>query len=277
MAKQKQKVSDLKADAQGTNSEVEQLNFSNTKLKQEIKINCTYTDLVLLSDLIPTQGELKVSKGESLEKLESSFDKHGFIKPIVLWHNTKTDTKTLEMLDGHQRRKLLLRLAVKGKGTKDFYIPVIYSKAPTKEAAMQILLHLVEQTGDITQSGLTAFAEKNKMSLDDIAKTMSLKSPALALAQKKAQEKFTKELQAEPKYPIQPNFAEHYSSVTIFCTNEMDELWLKNFLNLPKTIDQNSEYVAPTKAITVEMFQQIIEQKETQLTKTKTETQDASK
>ena len=276
MAKQKQKVSDLKADEQSLKLEVEQLNFSNTKIKQEIKINCTYTDLVLLSDLMPTQGELKVSKGESLEKLEGSFDKHGFIKPIVLWHNTKSDSKTLEMLDGHQRRKLLLRLAVQGKGTKGFYIPVIYSKAPTKEAAMQILLHLVEQTGDITQSGLTAFAEKNKMSLDDIARTMSLKSPALALAQKKAQEKFTTELQAQPKYPIQPNFAEHYSSITIFCTNEMDKVWLDNFLKLPKTIDQNSEYVAPAKVVTVEMFRTIIEERENQLTKTKPD-EDASK
>jgi hypothetical protein len=134
---------------------------------------------------------------------------------------------------------------------------------------------LVEQTGDITQNGLIAFAEKNKMTLQDISKTMSLKSPALGLAQKKLAEKFTSELQADPKYPIQPTFSEHYSSITVFCTNEMDELWLNNFLKLPKTKDQNSQFVAPAKVVSVEMFRKLMEEK--QLTNTKTENEDANK
>lgn len=263
-------------DTKNLNIDIEKIDLASTKLKQIIPINCTYTDLILLSDLIPSQGELKVSKGESIDKLEASFDKHGFIKPFVLWHNSKTDKPTLEMLDGHQRRKLLLRMAVKGKGTENLYIPVIYSKAPTKEQAMQILLHLVEQTGDITHSGLLDFATKYKMSLDDIAKTMSLKSPALALAQKKLDEKFTAELQQDPTYPIQPQFAEHYGSVTIFFKNEMDELWLINYLNLGKTKDYNSTFVAPARVINVEQFQKIVEDRENKLLNQKSN-EDANK
>lgn len=253
-----------KQQSQQVNTDVP-FDMNSTKIKTIIPINCTFTALVPLANLIPSQGELKVSKGESLEKLEASFDKHGFIKPFALWHDTTKKEDTCEMLDGHQRRKLLLRMAAKGKGTKDLMIPVIYSMAKTKKEAMEILLHLVESTGDITQKGLLEFTDKFQFNLEDVAAKMSLKSPALEAAKKKLQEKATTELQRNPIYPIQPHFTEKYGAVTIFFENEMDEVWLLNLLKLVKTKDYNSSFVAQNRVIKVQDLQKALEEREKQL------------
>jgi len=250
------------------------IDMDSTKIKVEIPINCSYTDLKPLSDLIPQQGKLKVSKGENLTKLEKSFDEHGFIEPLVLWWDGKNDIKTNDLLGGHQRRKLLFQMAAKGKGTKDLLIPVIYAKSDTKQGAMKILLHLVEQTGKITQDGLLEFTKSHNFSLDEIASKFSLDSNALAKAQNKLEGDRVAKLQEEPKYPIQPHFAEKYGAVTIFYKNEMDELWLRNFLKLAKTKDYNSSHVGLTTVVDVEHVQQIVEDMENDLRPQKNEEND---
>lgn len=247
-----------KKKSKGDKVDSVRLEMDSTKITSEIAINCSYTDLIPLSDLIPSQGNLKTSKGESLTKLEKSFDAHGFIEPLILWwDSSKGGGKTMQMLAGHQRRKLLYKMAGNGKGTKDLLIPVIYSKAPTVEKAMEILLHLIEQTGDITQDGLIDFAKKHSFSLDEIGAKMSLKSPALSLAKKKLEEQAVAKLQEDPKYPIQAHFSEEYGAVTIFYKNEMDKVWLCNFLKVGKTKDYNSTHVGQTQVISVEHFQEV--------------------
>lgn len=250
------------------------IDMDSTKIKFEIPINCSYTALIPLSDLIPQQGKLKVSKGENLLKLEKSFDEHGFIEPLILWWNGKKDIKTNDMLGGHQRRTLLFQMAAKGKGTKDLLIPVIYAKSDTKEEAMKILLHLVEQTGQITQDGLLEFTKAHNFSLDEIASKFTLNSNALAKAQDKLEGDRIAKLQEEPKFPIQAHFAEKYGAVVVFYENEMDEVWLKNFMKLGKTKDYNSSHVGATTVINVQHLQKIVEDMENELRPQKNEETD---
>lgn len=235
------------------------VDFDSTKIKHLIEINCSYTELVHLSEIEPTQGDLKVSSIEDLEKLDNSLKEHGYIQPIVLWWNTETDTKTRKMLDGHQRRYLHLLQAKKGVGTPNFEVPVIYAKAPTYEEAMKVLLRLVSVTGELTTEGLVDFVSKNKFNLSDLTRTMSLKSPSLKKARQRMEDKHINSLQKNPEHPIQLNFGESYNGVVIFCDNDTDWMWLKNLLSLGKKKDLKSKHVGETRVVHVQELQSIIQ------------------
>jgi len=243
--------------------------LNNLKITVEIPIKCSYEALIPLSELIPTQGKLKVSKGENLLKLEKSFEKHGFIEPIVLWWDLSDGKKgkgTTKILGGHQRRKVLFKMAKNGKGTKDLLIPVIYSHADSFEQAMEILLQLIGSTGEVNQEGLIAFAKEHSFSLDEIGAKISLGGVStLANAKKALEQQAVEKIQENPKFPIQAHFVEKYGSITIFYKNEMDEIWLKNLLKLGKVQDFNSNTVGPCHVVDVTHVQDIIEEMEISL------------
>jgi hypothetical protein len=233
--------------------------FEFSELTEVIDIKCTYDELVHISLLEPTQGDLKGSSPEDLDKLSRSLKTHGYIRPIILWWDTTKDEKTRKILDGHQRRTLHYMEAKKGVGTEGYEVPVIYAKAPTIKEAMKVLLQLISTTGELSIEGLSDFVSNNQMNLEEITATMSLKSPSLKKVKQKLDQSSMAKLQKNPDYPIQKQFGESYNSVVIFCDNDIDWVWLQTKLRLDKTKDPNSKYIGQTKVISVSDFQKMIE------------------
>lgn len=233
--------------------------FVFSPVKEVIDVKCTYSELKHISLLEPTQGDLKASSPEDLDKLSKSLRKHGYIRPMILWWDSTTDEKTNKILDGHQRRTLHYLEAKKGIGTPNYEVPVIYAKAPTIEEAMKVLLQLISTTGELSISGLSDFVKDNKFNLDEITSTMSLKSPSLKKVKQQLENKEIINMQSKPDYPIQKEFGESYNAVVVFCDNDLDWTWLQTKLGLKNTKDPNSKFIGLTKAIHVSDLQKAFE------------------
>lgn len=105
--------------------------------------------LAKVSELYPTQGNLKDLSDENYNKLKASIEKHGFIYPMAVWTETSINKKW--MLDGHQRKRFL------DKEHPDAEVPIIEIPAADLQEAAEILLKITSQYGRITQEGVDAF------------------------------------------------------------------------------------------------------------------------
>jgi len=111
------------------------------KSTKKIDINCDYTELVPLIQLIPFQLDLKDLSNSNYTKLKNSIIEHGFIDAIVLFERINDDgttEKTKLIIDGHQRRRCLLRMAEEHNLTMPEGIPVTYVRANTEKEATNI-------------------------------------------------------------------------------------------------------------------------------------------
>ncbi len=76
----------------------------------EIQIKCMTDEYVELDELQRFQGHLKSLDPDVFKKLRISILKHGFIAPFFVWN----DRGRNNILDGHQRLKVLLQLRREG-------------------------------------------------------------------------------------------------------------------------------------------------------------------
>jgi 16S rRNA G966 N2-methylase RsmD len=107
-----------------------------------------------LDQLIPMQGNLKNLEKAEYDKLKKSILELGFSAPFFAWRDEKGRA---QLLDGHQRSKVLGVLAGEGAQLPDAY-PVVFIKAKDKKDAAQKLLVITSNYGRTTQEGLSDFA-----------------------------------------------------------------------------------------------------------------------
>ncbi len=113
--------------------------------------------------LTPFQDDLKTLSKEQYEKLRKSIIDFGFSFPIFIWKNGKKNY----ILDGHQRRLVLLQMA-KNEGYKVPKLPVVVVAASSYSQAKKKLLAVASQYGIFSEEGFHSFLKTNKMQFDEI-------------------------------------------------------------------------------------------------------------
>jgi len=116
-----------------------------------IKIACSGSDSLLVSEFKPLQGDLKAMSPENMEKLKARIVKYGFDAPIFIWDNY--------VLDGHQRLSAIQSLMDDGYELPGLELPVCKIKAKNMDDAKKRLMGYVSQFGHITAEGLEVFVE----------------------------------------------------------------------------------------------------------------------
>lgn len=229
-------------------------------MSENIEIKCDYTELVSYKDLKPSQGKLKKLGAKAKLKLMSSIQTNGFILPFVLFEHL-TEGRTMEVLDGHQRLSVIPSLEKQnGLTFKDNKVPVIYLKAKDRAEAMKMLLHLVDVAGHVTKDGLAEYLANNEIDLEYARNHLGYDEDVLSksLASLKAEQPEEPE---EPEFPITPKFGEKYTSVIVVSENELDDMWLKNYLGLTVKKDHHGTAVELCRVITASELQKRVESK----------------
>lgn len=117
-----------------------------------------------ITDLLPTQGDLKDLTEANYKKLKNRIETRGFIVPVFVWEDKKG---ILHLLDGHQRRRVL--------ETEGWDEPVPYLKVPadTMQEAMAKLLEITSQYGTITQEGVDTFIAQYELDESEVFEATS--------------------------------------------------------------------------------------------------------
>lgn len=103
-----------------------------------------------LSSLTDFQGDLKSLSEDSFNRLSKSIINKGFFVPLAVW--TEKKTKIKRILDGHQRVRVLTKLAEEGWVIPE--LPVLNVEAKDEQEAKDKLLLLVSQFGKVEKQGL---------------------------------------------------------------------------------------------------------------------------
>lgn len=122
-------------------------------MAKKIKVTSTIETTLPLSYLEPLQGDLKELSEASEKKLRSSILKHGFFAPFFVWDNPE-DGK-IYLIDGHQRRAVLLKMKEEGYSLPQF--PVVLIDAKDVNEAKEKLAAVASQFGKFTEEGVKGF------------------------------------------------------------------------------------------------------------------------
>jgi len=119
--------------------------------KPEIKILCTYTELIPIEDLEDFQGSLKGITRESMERLKAAL-REGIKFPKNVWrHGGKN-----YIINGHQTKKALLELREEGYKLPSG-VPCVFVKAKDRQEAKRALLQADSKYSRVTRTGYQAF------------------------------------------------------------------------------------------------------------------------
>jgi hypothetical protein len=135
------------------------------ELSMQIEIKCKGAVELPIESLLDFQGDLKVLSDESYAKFKSEILELGFSEPISIWVSPEGKNY---ILNGHQRRKTLLKLQEEGYEIP--LIPVSLIEADNIKQAKKKVLALTSQFGTMTQDGLINFCEMNELNIDDMMK-----------------------------------------------------------------------------------------------------------
>ena len=100
---------------------------------------------------------------ENSQKLKAQILKHGWIAPVFVWKNDKSE----EILDGHGRLLILHELIKEGYAIDA--LPVVDVEAKTKKEAAEILLSINSHYQNITNDGLSEFIKEMGLTLEDLS------------------------------------------------------------------------------------------------------------
>lgn len=108
-----------------------------------------------------TQGDLKDLTKKNAEKLKNSIVRQGFIAPIAVWIDKKSNIYYL--VDGHQRQRVFKLFNFEPR-----QVPYIEIPAKDINEAAEILLQISSQYGKITADGIQEFLYNYKLEDIDI-------------------------------------------------------------------------------------------------------------
>lgn len=118
-----------------------------------ITIKCTAPEKVLLSTLIPFQGDLKKRTDEEVQALADSITEEGLLMPFAVWRNDGNNY----LLDGHGRLAALTLLSVADDTISKQKLPAVFVEAETEDEAKKALLQITSSYGKITKKGAVKF------------------------------------------------------------------------------------------------------------------------
>lgn len=119
----------------------------------EIPVACEGSCRVELDELIDLQGDLKALSDENFRRLRRQIVEHGFSAPFTIWWG---DEDRAYILDGHQRRRTLLRMRDE-EGWDVPPLPCCEVAAEDEQEAKLKLLGFASQYGEVQQGGLREF------------------------------------------------------------------------------------------------------------------------
>ena len=131
----------------------------------KIDIKCKGFTEFDVEDLLDFQGDLKTLSDTNYKKFKAEMIELGFSEPISVWISPE---KKPYILNGHQRRKTLLKL--KEEGYEIPPIPVNLVEADDLKQAKRKVLALTSQFGEMSEDGLIDFCEKNSFDVSEIIK-----------------------------------------------------------------------------------------------------------
>lgn len=208
------------------------------------KLNIELIDIALVK---PAEYNPRTLSSKKFEDIKDSLTNFGFVDPILL--NSNPDRKNI-IIGGHQRVKV-----AKEMGYKE--VPAVYIEL-SEEKEKELNVRLNKNSGDWDFTKLSENFEKESLvdwGFDESEINQQIKE--LEKLTKKNSE--VEDTINEKKYPIVPKYNEKYSTFMIFCNNEMDVHWMRNFLKLTEPRkDYKSNATAPSHVITAQDFQKII-------------------
>ena len=213
---------------------------SNKKLEvHEIDIN----------DVHPAEYNPRTLSQKKFEDIRDSLNKFGFVDPVIVnQHETRKNT----LVGGHQRVKVAKEMGYEK-------VPAVFVNL-TLEEEKELNVRLNKNQGDWDFSVLKeTFDSESLVDWGFAEQELTNQFKEIEKIEEKALEEV--EEVTERKYPIIPKYNEKYTTFLIFCNNELDVHWMKNFLGLTETHrDYKSNAVSPSHCITAEKFQEIIMQ-----------------
>ena len=155
------------------------------------------------------------------KQIKESLLKFGFVNPLVI--NTNADRNGV-LVGGHQRLQIAKEIGMKT-------VP-IYEVDLTLEEEKELNIRLNKNTAGWDWDAL------NQHFNDD-----DLSSWGFATKKEIEDQVFITEFENsdETEMPIVPEFNERYNAFIIICENEIDELNLRNILNLTETHKSNTD------------------------------------
>jgi hypothetical protein len=119
-----------------------------------ITCKCTAAEEMMLSSMVPFQGDLKKRKVSDIEALKKSLVDEGLLMPFAIWDHAND----YKILDGHGRYAALMSLSTTDADILTQYFPVIPIKADTEDEARKALLQISSSYGKIDKTGLINFS-----------------------------------------------------------------------------------------------------------------------
>lgn len=121
-----------------------------------IKCLCDTETKLLLSEMVPFQGDLKVRDKKTLEDMKKTLVSDGLVMPFAVWN----DSGVFRILDGHGRREALIQMSLDDLDILGQKFPCIVITASDEETARKSLLQISSSYGRVNKAGLEAFTQK---------------------------------------------------------------------------------------------------------------------
>lgn len=216
--------------------------MDNNNINKELQIH--HIDI---NDVTPAEYNPRTLSQKKFEDIKDSLSKFGFVDPVVV--NKHEDRENI-LVGGHQRVKV-----AKDMGYEK--IPAVFVNL-TLEEEKELNVRLNKNQGDWDFSTLKdSFTSENLIDWGFAEQELDSQFKEIAKLEEETIEN-TEEV-TEKKYPIIPKYNEKYTTFLIFCNNELDVHWMKNFLQLTEPHrDYKSKAISPSHCITAEKFQEII-------------------
>ena len=117
-----------------------------------MEIKCRTEESMLITDMVPFQGNLKKRTEQDIQDLCESLTHEGLLMPFAIWKSDKN-----YLLDGHGRRQAILKLIDQDPGLLQVQWPVVIIEAATEDDARKALLQITSSYGKITKQGVKQF------------------------------------------------------------------------------------------------------------------------
>lgn len=190
--------------------------------------------------IVPDYNPRKISPKQR-DDIKKSLEEYGFVQPLVV----NVNPERMNIVIGGSQRKAIAQ-------SMGFVEAPCYEVNLNEADEKKLNLRLNKNQAEFDYDLLEQFFDKDMLfdvgfSQDDFGAVM---------------EEFNETVKretahVEPQYPIVQKFNEKYSTVMIFCDNEMDFNWLRNVLNLQKMRDYKNSRIGESCVITVKDFQKV--------------------
>ena len=195
-----------------------------------------------LSELIPDPKNPRRMSAHDNRQLKKSIEKFNLASiPVIDSQNN--------ILAGHQRIRIL-KTQHGGDHEIDVRVP---SRDMSDDEVQEYRIRDNRNHGEFDFDQLA-----NNFDIEYLEDVGFLHGELVGFDTDEYEDEFFKYDNTNAEMPIVPKFNEKYTSVVIFCDNQLDENWLRNVFNLGKAKCYKSSRVAPNHVIHVKQLQKVM-------------------